>query len=398
MNTPGRRRSALVALVAQASLIVACGDGSDSNGGRTTGPQPSRGDGQVRLEKIGDFNQPVYLTQPPGTDELYVVEREGSVRIVSGGKAVSRPVLDITEQVASDGTEQGLLSVAFAPDFQSSRQVYAYYTGNDQDQHIVAFKVTDDGSFDAASEREILSMDDLASNHNGGLLLFGPDRQLYIGTGDGGSGEDPNAQNLHSLLGKILRIAPQPASTPAANSAAEQRPYTVDLPGPLGHGARPEICDYGLRNPWRFSFDRETDALLIGDVGQSAQEEIDYVPAERVCGNNFGWSAFEGTDRFNEGQSARNEVPPILTYGPDEGCSVTGGYVVRDRSLPALFGRFVYGDFCTGELRSFEPATPRARDDRSLGLDVPGLSSFGEDNRGRVYAVSLEGPVYRLDQ
>jgi glucose/arabinose dehydrogenase len=399
MNTPARRRSALVALVAQAALIIAaCGGGSDSNGGGTTAAQQPQGDGRVRLEKIGDFNQPVYVTQPPGSDDLYVVEREGSVRIVRDGKVVSRPALDITDQVTSDGTEQGFLSVAFAPDFQSSRDVYAYYTGNDQDQHVVGFKVADDGSFDAGSEREILHMDDFVSNHNGGLLLFGPDGQLYIGTGDGGTGEDPNGQNLDSLLGKILRIDPRPTSTAATNTAAEQRPYTVESPGPLGQGARPEICDYGLRNPWRFSFDRGTAALLIGDVGQSTQEEIDYVPAERACGNNFGWSAFEGTNRFNEDQSAPNEVPPILTYGRDEGCSVTGGYVVRDRSLPALFGRYVYGDFCAGELRSFKPATAGARDDRSLGLNVPSLSSFGEDNQGQVYAVSLDGPVYRLDQ
>ena len=282
MNTPGRRRSALVALVAQAALIIAaCGGGSDSNGGGTTAAQQPQGDGRVRLEKIGDFDQPVYVTQPPGSDDLYVVEREGSVRIVRDGKVVSRPALDITDQVTSDGTEQGFLSVAFAPDFQSSRDVYAYYTGNDQDQHVVGFKVADDGSFDAGSEREILHMDDFVSNHNGGLLLFGPDGQLYIGTGDGGTGEDPNGQNLDSLLGKILRIDPRPTSTAATNTAAEQRPYTVESPGPLGQGARPEICDYGLRNPWRFSFDRGTAALLIGDVGQSTQEEIDYVPAER---------------------------------------------------------------------------------------------------------------------
>ena len=169
-------------------------------------------------------------------------------------------------------------------------------------------------------------------------------------------------------------------------------------PGPLGAGALPEICDYGLRNPWRFSFDRATGSLLIGDVGQNTQEEIDYVPAQRVCGNNFGWSAFEGTDRLNQDQTAPNAVFPILTYSHDEGCSVTGGYVVRDRSLPALFGRYVYGDFCAGELRSFEPATPRARDDRPVGLNVPSLSSFGEDNKGHIYVVSLDGPVYRLAQ
>jgi glucose/arabinose dehydrogenase len=381
--------------LALCGLIVGCGGGSDDSetepAAQTQQEQQQAGSGKVRLEKVGDFEQPDYLTQPPGSDDLYVVEREGSIRIVRNGEIVETPALDIRDRVSSDGEEQGLLSIAFPPDFQSSRLAYAYYTGNDQDQHVVEYAVGDDGSFDPSSEREVLRMDDFASNHNGGLLLFGPDRQLYIGTGDGGIADDPerNGQDLGSLLGKILRIDPRQSGS---------SPYT-----PLGvfrgrPGARPEICDYGLRNPWRFSFDRGTAALLIADVGQSAQEEIDYVPAERTCGNNFGWSAFEGTDRLNTDQNAPNAVAPILTYGRDEGCSVTGGYVVRDRSLPALYGRYVYGDFCAGELRSLKPAIPEARDDRPLGLDVPALSSFGEDNAGHVYAVSLEGPVYRLVQ
>jgi glucose/arabinose dehydrogenase len=379
-------------LVAQAALIVGCGGGADQSGTEpAAGQQAPSANGTVRLEQIGDFDQPVYVTQPPGSEDLYVAERQGTVRIVREGGTVSTPALDIHDQVTSDGDEQGFLSIAFPPDFQRSRLVYAYYTGNDQDQHVVGYTVSDDGSFDAGSEREILHMDDFASNHNGGLLLFGPDRQLYVGTGDGGIADDPerNGQNLDSLLGKILRIDPRPSGG---------RPYTVESPGPLGEGARPEICNYGLRNPWRFSFDRSTAALLIGDVGQNTQEEIDYVPAERTCGNNFGWSAFEGTNRFNTDQEAPNAVAPILTYGRDEGCSVTGGFVVRDRSVPALSGRYVYGDYCAGELRSFKPATPAARDDRSLGLDVPSLSSFGEDDQGHVYAVSLDGPVYRLVQ
>ena len=229
----------LVALVAQAALIIAaCGGGSDSNGGGTTAAQQPQGDGRVRLEKIGDFNQPVYVTQPPGSDDLYVVEREGSVRIVRDGKVVSRP--PSTSPTRSPPTARSRASsVAFAPDFQSSRDVYAYYTGNDQDQHVVGFKVADDGSFDAGSEREILHMDDFVSNHNGGLLLFGPDGQLYIGTGDGGTGEDPNGQNLDSLLGKILRIDPRPTSTAATNTAAEQRPYTVESPARSGRALVP---------------------------------------------------------------------------------------------------------------------------------------------------------------
>jgi glucose/arabinose dehydrogenase len=389
MSTPRRRRSAALALLAQAALIAGCGGGSDSADTSST-PAQQASSGQLRLEKIGDFDQPVYVTQPPGSQDLYVVEREGTVRIVRDGQVVSTPALDITDEVTSDGEEQGLLSIAFPPDFQRSRVAYAYYTDNNQDQNVVSFSVAADGSLEKGSEREVLHMDDFASNHNGGLLLFGPDRQLYIGTGDGGLAGDPerNGQDVTSLLGKILRIDPRPGGEP---------PYTVRSPG-LGKGARPEICNYGLRNPWRFSFDRQTGSLLIGDVGQNAQEEVDYVPAQGVCGNNFGWSAFEGTNRFNEDQSAPNEVHPILTYGRDHGCSVTGGYVVRDPSLPALAGRYVYGDFCAGELRSFEPAQPRARDDRPLGLKVPGLSSFGEDNAGHIYAASLEGPVYRLAQ
>jgi glucose/arabinose dehydrogenase len=389
MSLPRRRRYALAAVAALIASLAGCGGGSDSGEG-TTAAQGSPSHGQLRLEKIGDFEQPVYVTQPPGSDDLYVVEREGAVRRVSAGGAVSA-VLDITDQVTADGEEQGLLSVAFPPDFQSSRLAYAYYTGNDEDQHVVEYTVADDGSFERDSERELLHMEDFASNHNGGLLLFGPDRQMYIGTGDGGIADDPerNGQDVTSLLGKILRISPQPGAG---------HPYVVKSPGPLGEGARPEICNYGLRNPWRFSFDRGTAALLIGDVGQSTQEEIDYVPAERACGNNFGWSAFEGTNRLNEDQEAPNEVAPILTYGRDEGCSVTGGYVVRDRGLPALYGRYVYGDFCAGELRSLKPVEPHARDDRSEGLNVPSLSSFGEDNEGHIYAVSLDGPVYRLVQ
>jgi glucose/arabinose dehydrogenase len=384
-----RRVSAALALAAFA-LAAGCGNGSDSGTtAASTAAQPPEG-GKVRLEKVGDFEQPVYVTQPPGDEDLYVVEREGTVRIVRGGKVVSEPALDIRDQVDADGEEQGLLSIAFAPDFQTSRLAYAYYTGNDQDQYVFEYSVRDDGTIDPASARRVMQMDDFASNHNGGLLLFGPDRRLYIGTGDGGIADDPerNGQDLGALLGKILRIDPKQAG---------DKPYSSPGDNPFAHrsGARPEICEYGLRNPWRFSFDRRTGALMIGDVGQDTQEELDYLPAGGICGNNFGWSAFEGTNRFNPDQTAPKAVSPMLAYGRDRGCSVSGGFVVRDPSLPALAGRYVYGDFCEGRLRSLLPG-PRARGDRSLGIEVPSLSSFGEDNAGHVYAVSLEGPVYRL--
>jgi glucose/arabinose dehydrogenase len=230
------------------------------------------------------------------------------------------------------------------------------------------------------------------TNHNGGLVLFGPDGLLYVGLGDGGSEGDPsrNGQDLSTLLGKILRIDPR---------AGSGKPYTVPPSNPFlaRRGARPEIYSYGLRNPWRFSFDRSTGALAIGDVGGNRFEEVDLVGRRAARGANFGWSAFEGLARLNADQHAPNAIPPVLVYGHDAGCAITGGYVVRDRTLPSLYGRYLYGDYCSGALRSFT-ARPghRATDDRPLGPAVPSLSSFGEDDAGHIYATSLEGAVYRL--
>jgi glucose/arabinose dehydrogenase len=383
-------------------LIAGCG-GDDEDSMQATSPAATNtasgststgaGGGSrkgVKLVPIGEFDQPTHIAQAPGTDDLYVVEREGRLRIVRSGEVLDEPALDISDQVVAEG-EQGLLSVAFAPDFQSSRRLYLYFTGNDQDQHVVEYRARDDGSVDEGSARELLHMDDFASNHNGGLLLFGPDGHLYIGTGDGGLAGDPegNGQDLGSLLAKLLRIDPL---------ASGGRPYSVPPDNPFAGraGARPEVCDYGLRNPWRFSFDRRTGALTIADVGQSSQEEIDYRTGGEICGNNFGWPAYEGTERFNSEQRAPGALPPILTYGRDRGCSVTGGFVVRDPGLPTLNGRYVYGDYCESELRSFIPAPSAARNDRPLGVQVESLVSFGEDSDGRIYAVSLDGPVYRL--
>ena len=240
----------------------------------------------------------------------------------------------------------------------------------------------------------MLFQDQPFENHNGGELLFGPDDLLYIGLGDGGSAGDPdrNGQNLGTFLGKLLRIDPTPSGG---------KPYSVPPDNPFvdTEGALPEIYSYGLRNPWRFSFDRETDALSIGDVGQDAFEEVDLVAAGEGSGANFGWSAFEGDAGFNDDEQAPGHVPPVLTYPRDEGrCSVTGGYVVRDPDLPSLEGRYLYGDFCEGRLHSFtaHPGEP-ASDDEMVGLTVPELSSFAEDAAGNIYALSLSGPVYRLD-
>jgi glucose/arabinose dehydrogenase len=353
------------------------------------------GAGGVRLEKLGDFDQPLYVTQPPGDrHHLFVVEQTGRVEVLTDGTQEDQPFLDLSDQVSCCG-EQGLLSIAFAPDYEKSGLVYADFTDRAGDTRIVEYQRSSSNplTVDPASARAVLRVDQPFPNHNGGLVLFGPDDLLYVGLGDGGSEDDPDrrGQDLGTLLGKILRIDPRPS---------DGHPYSVPPSNPFvdGAGARPEIYSYGLRNPWRFSFDRMTGALAIGDVGQNDWEEVDLVSRGAGSGANFGWSAFEGFARFNDDQSAPHAIPPVLVYSHDEGgCSITGGYVVRDRSLTSLYGRYLYGDFCLGDLRSF-PAVPgrRATDDRALGLNVPSLSSFGEDGAGHIYATSLDGPVYRL--
>ena len=382
-----------------------CGGSSTSTTESSTAPRETQGGTQqqgvgsgvgcVRLEKLGDFDQPLYVTQPPGdSHHLFVVEQTGRVQVLTDGTREATPFLDLSDQVSCCG-EQGLLSIAFAPDYAKSGLVYADYTDRAGDTRVVEYRRSSSNplTVDPKSARLVLRVDQPYPNHNGGLLLFGPDDLLYIGLGDGGSEEDPQrrGQDLGTPLGKILRIDPRPSGG---------QPYSVPRSNPFVDqpGARPEIYSYGLRNPWRFSIDRVTGALAIADVGQYDWEEVDLVPRGAGRGANFGWSAFEGFDRFNEDQSAPHAVPPVLAYSHDDGrCSVTGGYVVRDRSLASLYGRYLYGDYCLGDLRSF-PAVPdrRATDDHALGLNVPSLSSFGEDDAGHIYAVSLDGPVYRL--
>ncbi len=368
--------------------------GSGAPADDSGGARPAIGDGSggVALVEIGSFAAPLHLAQPPGVrDALYVVEQGGRiVRVAADGSTST--FLDVSGEISSGG-EQGLLSVAFAPDFRRSGLLYVDFTDPDGNTRVVEYRSDDGRSVDSSSRRELLRIDQPFANHNGGLLEFGPDDLLYVGTGDGGSAGDPqrNALDRDSLLGKLLRIDPRPSG---------DRAYGVPPDNPFADGGgRGEIYAYGLRNPWRYSFDRETGALAIGDVGQNTKEEVDLVARDEGNGASFGWSAFEADLRFNDDQPAENAVPPVLSYATDGGnCSVTGGYVVRDPRLDSLYGRYLYGDFCRGQLRSF-PARPNrpASDDRALGLEVPQLSSFGEDNEGRIYATSLDGPVYRLD-
>jgi glucose/arabinose dehydrogenase len=395
------RPTFVVTLGLVAVLAAACGSGSDSATATTTAPAstaPAKAAARgVRLVRVGSFQNPLYVTSPPGDRRrVFVVEQNGKVMVMRDGRKLATPFLDIGSKIVAGG-EQGLLGLAFAPDYATSKRFYVYYTaaGGGADT-LAEYRATSAEAADPSSGRVLFSLPDPESNHNGGQLAFGPDRLLYVGIGDGGGGNDQhgsrgNAQNLGSLFGKILRIDPR---------ASGGQPYTVPKTNPFvgRSGARGEIYSYGLRNPWRFSFDRANGMLTIGDVGQNAIEEVDAVARGRGRGANFGWRPFEGTHRIFD-EPAPGAIPPVLEHTHDQGwCSVTGGYVVRDRGVPALYGRYLYGDYCMGQLWSARVTGGKATGDRRVpGLaQVSQLSSFGEDGRGRVYATSLDGPVYRL--
>jgi glucose/arabinose dehydrogenase len=290
------------------------------------------------------------------------------------------------------GGERGLLSMAFAPDYAKTRRFYVYFTDHTGDIRIREYKRSK-GNPNVASRRSARNVLRIGhrefGNHNGGQLQFGPDGFLYAGTGDGGGGGDPHrhGQSRSTLLAKLLRIDPR--------HHARGRGYSIPASNPFRGGGRPEIWAYRLRNPWRFSFDRKTGALAIGDVGQDQFEEIDFA-RRRGRGANYGWNVFEGRHRYSGGH-ARHYHRPAVVHSHGAGyCSITGGYVVRDRSLRGLYGRYVYGDVCHSRLRSVKMRGSRGRGDRAIGASVSNLVSFGEDARARVYAVSLNGPVYRL--
>jgi glucose/arabinose dehydrogenase len=377
-------------LLVVALVLVGCG----ADGGA---PAVEPAQGAVRLQKVGSFDSPVFVTSPPAdTSRLFVVEKGGKVRVVRDGKTLGTPFLDVGDKIVT-GPEQGLLSIAFPSDYASSGLFYIFYTDTNGDETVVEYKRRSEDVADAGSARKLFTVQDPEPNHNGGLLLFGPDKHLYIGIGDGGGegdehGEGGNAQSLGTLLGKILRIDPK---------AAGGKPYTVppDNPFVTRAGAKAEIYSSGLRNPWRFSFDRSTGDLSIGDVGQNEVEEIDFVRKGKGRGANFGWRPFEGNDRFAPGESAPGAIKPVITEKHSDGnCSITGGVVIRDPALKGWGGRYVFGDFCRGVIQTAVLSSGKASNLTDRKLEVPQLSSFGEDSRGRVYATSLDGPVYRLVQ
>jgi glucose/arabinose dehydrogenase len=395
-------------MLAVGLMLAALAGCDDDDGGETRaepatqgteqGAEPSQepaGGRPVRLLRIGSFDAPTFLTAPRGDRRRFVVQRGGTIVIVRGG---GEPVtfLDISDRINSEG-EGGLLSMAFAPDYRRSGAFYVHYTDRQGFIQIDRFQRSagDPNRADPASRRSVIRVPHFRSNHKGGQLQFGRDGMLYAGFGDGGSGGDPdeNAQNLGRLLGKLIRIDPRPRGG-----------YDVPASNPFvgRSGARPEIYAYGLRNPYRFSFDRTRGHLTVGDVGQDAVEEIDFVPGRSGGrpprgGYNFGWDVFEGRNRYEDG-NAPGHVPPVIAHSQDSGwCSVIGGYVIRDRSLRGtrFYGRYVYGDLCNPELQLAFLKRPRAPT-KPAGMRVEDLVSFGEDGLGRVYAVSLNGPIYRI--
>jgi glucose/arabinose dehydrogenase len=376
------RAGAVLAAIALAGL-TACGAGGSQEDDSPGAQKAAVGGKGVGLKQIGSFEDPVYIAGAPGFPRLlFVVEQGGEVRVLRGGRKLGKPFLDISGLVSAGG-ERGLLSIAFPPDYKESRRFYVYYTDPQGDIRIDELKRKSATRAARGSRRAVVEIPHRAnSNHNGGQLQF-LGNLLYFGTGDGGSGGDPpnNAQNRKSRLGKLLRIDPRRS------------------------GAQPEIYSYGLRNPFRFSFDRVTarePRIVIGDVGQNRIEEIDYTTVAAAKGANFGWDAFEGNGPYRDENSGTPDpggtVKPIFDYPHSRGgsCTIIGGYVVGDRRLPSLYKRYVYADLCEGELRSLVPHLSGGSNEHKLGLSVSTPSSFGEDTRGRVYVASLEGPVYRF--
>ena len=347
------------------------------------------------------LSSPLDLQAAPGDRaRLFVVEQAGRIRVLRGGAVLAAPFLDISGRISSGG-ERGLLGLAFHPQFGSNGRFFVNYTDRTGDTHISEFRATTPSAdaADATSEREVMFVRQPFANHNGGGLVFGNDNFLYIGLGDGGSGGDPqgNGQNLGTRLGKMLRID--------VNGAG---PFAVPLDNPFvgQDGALPEIWAYGLRNPWRFSFDRSTADLYIGDVGQGALEEIDVGLSSRRGGENYGWNTMEGTRCFSpsSGCNTSGLTLPVTEYGRSDGFSVTGGVVYRGCRMPGYAGHYFYADYGTGLIRSFRLEGGRAVDARDWTAALGGAarvirnpSSFGVDADGEIYIVDYDGEAYRID-
>jgi glucose/arabinose dehydrogenase len=348
---------------------------------------------------VEGISQPLFVTHADdGSGRLFIVEKTGAIRILQDGTLLDEPFLDLSARV-SGGFEQGLLGMAFPPNFADSGYFFVNYTEQQGATRVTRFRVSADNPnrADPASESSVLSIDQPAPNHNGGMLAFGPDGMLYVGTGDGGAANDrfENGQNPTTLLGKLLRL--DVTSTP-------DQPYVIPADNPWlddawnGQDVRDEIWAVGLRNPWRFSFDRATGDLWLADVGQSQWEEVNSTAAGSRGGLNYGWPLMEGLHCFqNDDCDATDLVLPVHEYGHTGHCSVTGGYVYRGQARPNWQGAYFYGDYCSGTIWALTPDGSGGWVNTEVAQPDITLSSFGEDEAGELYATDLGGNVYRLE-
>ncbi|HEY5697443.1 MAG TPA: PQQ-dependent sugar dehydrogenase [Acidimicrobiales bacterium] len=349
---------------------------------------------RVGFETIGEFEEPIDLVFRPGvTDRAYLAERAGVVRDLDLATGESTAVLDITDETTTD-SERGLLGLVVAPD---GGHLYVSSTNLDGDSRVVEYAIADDGALDETSARTVLALDQPFPNHNGGHLVFGPDGLLYIGLGDGGAAGDPleAGQDRGQLLGSILRIDP---------AGIDGSAYAIPADNPFvgEEGARPEVWLKGVRNPWRFSFDRATGDLWVGDVGQDEIEEIDHLPADADGlnagrGLNLGWNAMEGDQPYDDGVEPEDHTPPVFTYTHAEGgCSVTGGFVYRGSTIPELFGAYLYADYCAGDLRALAVTDGAVVDDATIADPVDGPVSFAQGPGNELYLLAQSGPLLEI--
>jgi glucose/arabinose dehydrogenase len=365
--------------------------------GLPSGSPPQFDPSKIKLDLIPvarGLSAPLHVTHAgDGSGRLFVVEKAGRIRIISDGGLLREPFLDISPIVLSRASEQGMFAVAFHPDYRANGIFFVHYTDQGGDTALVRYRVSADPSrADPASATKILGVEQPAANHNGGQIAFGPDGYLYIGLGDGGGAGDPqgNGQNRGSLLGKILRL-----------DVDRGDPYGIpsDNPFRTTAGARPEVWAQGLRNPWRFSFDRATGDLFIADVGQGILEEVDFQPGASKGGENYGWNSMEGSRCFRPttGCNRAGLALPIAEYSHDLGCSITGGFRYRGQAVPTFGTTYFFGDYCSGRLWGLAPG-PGGTWNLAQLLDTKlGISSFGEDEQGEIYVTDLgAGEVYRL--
>ncbi len=358
----------------------------------TTAAGPDLGAVSVTLTKIADITFGTALTVRAGDPALYVARQTGTIVAIRDGAVDSTPVLDISGRITAGG-EQGLLGIAFSPD---GEKLYVHSSAPNGDTRLEEYTFTD-GRADPTSARTLLTVAQPQPNHNGGQIAFGPDGLLYLALGDGGGANDEgsghapegNGQSLATLLGKILRF--DPSASPTAG-------YTVPADNPfVNGGGRPEILAYGLRNPWRFSFDSETGDLWIADVGQNAWEEINWIPLDDAFGANFGWPLLEGSHELRAA-GAPGTVLPVFEASHDDGnCSVTGGYVYRGTKISDLVGSYVFGDYCNSTISAVRLEEGRVVFGRALGIAAPSISSFGQDAEGELYVISQTEGVFRID-